>query len=58
MIISSLAAKLDAFQGKRFPTVGNSVRPGQPIAEDRYFALRIADPQGALADEAPKQIRQ
>ena len=38
--------------------VDGDVRPGQPIAEDMHFAVGVANPQGALADETPKQIGQ
>src|SRR5258705_9080760 len=34
------------------------IRPGQAIAEYVNFAAGVADSQGAMADEAPKQIGQ
>ncbi len=38
--------------------VDGDVGPGQAIAEYMHFAVGVADPQGALADETPKQIGQ
>ena len=32
------------------------VRPGQSIAKHMHFAIGIADSQGALMNETPKQI--
>jgi hypothetical protein len=38
--------------------VDGDVGPGQAIAEYVHIAAGVADSQGALADEAPKQIGQ
>ena len=38
--------------------VDGDVGPGQAFAEDMDLAVGVADSQGALADEASKQIGQ